>query len=608
MASTDSGDWSTYTPGPDSAVVTSTTLALLDSAIPADVVERVWDAARQGGGLAAVVAPLVGSLADLPTFAVVVIDAGRPRALVRGELEVVVGETVVSGQGVATWREETLTAQDGASVEVTVRRVDHADVADTTQLPVLAGVVRASSATGRLELRPAAASPEQSAPAASDATGSPEVGSESADPDPVVPIPLPVPGDAEADHEVVGDDRDDEHAPDASDAEPAQDEDLTDDGIEAHDVAEENEPFVASAESDDSGAAAESLVGLEDDGSPHTDDAVELESDDPVVGDLAEHDLEDPTVAPALGGIALPDDAGEALGDEAHGVDGDGVETDGDGVKTDGEQPEDESGVDPDTEPLLDAEQLQVPPIDQTLHPGGEDSGYGFVSGGGSSVVPARPGQVPPAPAGSEPGHDEQPPDGDGEQAVPALLPPVEVFPTPEPVVLAEPSAAELAPPAPLAPAPLAPAPADDVDGDHDGGTILDHQVAGLRDAGLVTVSPWSRPATEPEAPRLHLSFSHGIEVQLDRPVLVGRAPEARPGIDAQLVAVPSPQQDISRTHCEIRLDGEDVLVTDLRSTNGTIVSRPGQVPHRLHPGEGTSASAGSRIDLGDGVVIVVEQ
>jgi len=90
--------------------------------------------------------------------------------------------------------------------------------------------------------------------------------------------------------------------------------------------------------------------------------------------------------------------------------------------------------------------------------------------------------------------------------------------------------------------------------------------------------------------------------------VLVGRAPEARPGIDAQLVAVPSPQQDISRTHCEIRLDGEDVLVTDLRSTNGTIVSRPGQVPHRLHPGEGTSASAGSRIDLGDGVVIVVEQ
>ena len=44
MASSDVDDWSTYTPGPDSAVVTSTTLALLDSAIPADVVEpvRTW--------------------------------------------------------------------------------------------------------------------------------------------------------------------------------------------------------------------------------------------------------------------------------------------------------------------------------------------------------------------------------------------------------------------------------------------------------------------------------------------------------------------------------------------------------------------------------------
>lgn len=592
MASSDVDDWSTYTPGPDSAVVTSTTLALLDSAIPADVVERVWDAARQGGGLAAVVAPLVGSLADLPTFAVVVIDAGRPRALVRGELEVVVGETVVSGQGVATWREETLTAQDDAPVEVTVRRVDHADAADTTQLPVLAGVVRASRATGRLELRPAAASTEQSAPAASDATGSPEVGSESADPDPVVPIPLPVPGDAE--HALDAPD-----ASDTSDVVPPQDEDLTDDGIEVHDVAEENEPFVASAESDDSGAAAESLVGLEDDGSPHTDDAVELESDDPVVDELAEHDLEEPTVAPALGGIALPDDAAGEPGveaDVAGGAETDGAETDGE--QPEDEQPENESALDPDTEPLLDAAQLQVPPIDQTLHPGGEDSGYGFVSGGGSSVVPARPGQVPPAPAVPEPGREEQPLDGDAEPVAPAPLPPVEPFPTPEPVAPAE--------PAPPSPAPLAPA--DDVDGDHDGGTILDHQVAGLRDAGLVTVSPWSRPVAEPEEPGLHLSFSHGIEVQLDRPVLVGRAPEARPGIDAQLVAVPSPQQDISRTHCEIRLDGEDVLVTDLRSTNGTIVSRPGQVPHRLHPGEGTSASAGSRIDLGDGVVIVVEK
>ncbi|TGO04380.1 FHA domain-containing protein [Serinibacter arcticus] len=584
-------DWSIYTPGPDSAVITSTTLALLDSAVPADVVERVWDAARQGGGLAAVVAPLVGSLADLPTFAVVVIDGGRPRALVRGELEVVVGDTVVSGQGVATWREETLATGEGdAHVEVTVRRLDHAEAPDSTPLPVLAGVVRASRATGRLELRPSNAVADGSTPAVSDASDASEVGSESADPDPVVPIPLPVPVDGDEaafDEAALGKAPADEAAPDEAavgeaPADEAEGEDLADDGIEVHDVAEENEPFVASGESDDSGASAESLVGLENDGSPHTDDAVERRSEDPVVDELAEHDLDEPTVAPALDGVALPEE-------DASGVD-----------------------ADPDTEPLLDRESLQDvpldPPLDQTLHPGGEDSSYGFVSEGGSSVVPARPGQVPPPPAAPELADVDPSLDQPQAQEPPASPAPVDPFPTPEPVAPA-PVPAESAPaePAPIEPPPIEPAPADDVDGDHDGGTILDHQVAGLRDAGLVTVSPWSRPAAEPAAPGLHLSFSHGVEVQLDRPVLVGRAPEARPGVDAQLVAVPSPQQDISRTHCEIRLDGEDVLVTDLRSTNGTIVSRPGQAPHRLHPGEGTSASAGSRIDLGDGVVIVVE-
>jgi len=72
-------------------------------------------------------------------------------------------------------------------------------------------------------------------------------------------------------------------------------------------------------------------------------------------------------------------------------------------------------------------------------------------------------------------------------------------------------------------------------------------------------------------------------------------------------VTLPSPQQDISRTHAEVRTDGEDVLVTDLHSTNGVLVARPGEQARRLHPGEATVVARGEVVDLGDAVTFTVE-
>src|SRR5699024_10254439 len=69
----------------------------------------------------------------------------------------------------------------------------------------------------------------------------------------------------------------------------------------------------------------------------------------------------------------------------------------------------------------------------------------------------------------------------------------------------------------------------------------------------------------------------------------------------------PSPQQDISRTHVEIKPEGDHVVVTDLRSTNGTIVTLPGAEARRLHPGEAIPVGAGAVIDLGDGVTADVQ-
>jgi len=101
-----------------------------------------------------------------------------------------------------------------------------------------------------------------------------------------------------------------------------------------------------------------------------------------------------------------------------------------------------------------------------------------------------------------------------------------------------------------------------------------------------------------------------GLVVPLDRTVLVGRAPQVG-RVTAKdlprLVTVPSPQLDISRTHAEVRQEGEHVVVTDLESLNGVRVTRPGTAPRRLHPGEPTVVARGEVVDLGDGVTFTVE-
>jgi hypothetical protein len=109
------------------------------------------------------------------------------------------------------------------------------------------------------------------------------------------------------------------------------------------------------------------------------------------------------------------------------------------------------------------------------------------------------------------------------------------------------------------------------------------------------------------------LVFSSGDNVEVDRPVLVGRAPEARrfaSGDQPRLVAVPSPQQEISSTHLEIRpgtgADHGTAVVTDLGSTNGTVLVQPGLPPEELRPGIAVQLIPGAIIDLGDGVTIQV--
>jgi hypothetical protein len=109
------------------------------------------------------------------------------------------------------------------------------------------------------------------------------------------------------------------------------------------------------------------------------------------------------------------------------------------------------------------------------------------------------------------------------------------------------------------------------------------------------------------------LQFSSGETVEVDRTILVGRAPEARRHSAAgepRLVTVPSPHQEISSTHLEVRpgpgAEGGSAIVTDLGSTNGTVVVQPGQPPEDLQAGTAVPLGPGAVIDLGDGVTIRV--
>ncbi len=113
--------------------------------------------------------------------------------------------------------------------------------------------------------------------------------------------------------------------------------------------------------------------------------------------------------------------------------------------------------------------------------------------------------------------------------------------------------------------------------------------------------------------PVARLAFSTGEMVDVDRRVVVGRAPvERHPELgEPRLVAVVSPQQEISSTHLEVRPGtGSDVgsaFVTDLGSTNGTVLQQPGLTPEDLTPGVAVRLLPGAVIDLGDGVTIRVD-
>ena len=106
------------------------------------------------------------------------------------------------------------------------------------------------------------------------------------------------------------------------------------------------------------------------------------------------------------------------------------------------------------------------------------------------------------------------------------------------------------------------------------------------------------------------LTLSTGAAVEVAGDVVIGRAPQVPGGHDPHivaLVAVPSPQHMVSRSHLMLTTSGWSILVQDLGSSNGTVLARPGATPVLLGSGVPTPVFMGDLMDIGDGVTLRID-
>lgn len=123
---------------------------------------------------------------------------------------------------------------------------------------------------------------------------------------------------------------------------------------------------------------------------------------------------------------------------------------------------------------------------------------------------------------------------------------------------------------------------------------------------GLVPAQP---PRSVPTPVVAVLRASNGATVDVVSSVLVGRAPapdRARVE-DPAVLTVTSPSHDISRTHLEVFASGWDVGVTDLHSTNGTVLVAPDGSIRTMDPGETAGVVLGTSLELADGISVLID-
>ncbi|MCT9820628.1 FHA domain-containing protein [Microbacterium sp. W1N] len=120
-------------------------------------------------------------------------------------------------------------------------------------------------------------------------------------------------------------------------------------------------------------------------------------------------------------------------------------------------------------------------------------------------------------------------------------------------------------------------------------------------DDTLLVARPQQRPVTA------WLRLGDDRVLDLDLPLVLGRSPQPADHPGARLVRLASPLREISAAHLEVRRDGDGLVATDLDSTNGTVVRAADGSTRLLRHGTSAHLAPGTVLELGDGVVALVE-
>ena len=102
------------------------------------------------------------------------------------------------------------------------------------------------------------------------------------------------------------------------------------------------------------------------------------------------------------------------------------------------------------------------------------------------------------------------------------------------------------------------------------------------------------------------LTLPNGIVELVTGRIVIGRQPEFMPELpSARLIPVPDPTRSVSKNHACFSISGATLVVEDLGSTNGIIVTRPDGHEHDIGVRGRTELEAGAKVELGDVVLTV---
>ncbi|MEP6842023.1 MAG: FHA domain-containing protein [Pseudolysinimonas sp.] len=113
-------------------------------------------------------------------------------------------------------------------------------------------------------------------------------------------------------------------------------------------------------------------------------------------------------------------------------------------------------------------------------------------------------------------------------------------------------------------------------------------------------------PVVASVSSNIELTLSSGEHLRIAGRGVIGRDPSEAPGAYAHRLNLADTEKLLSRAHLEFGLDSNgQCWISDLHSTNGVVLERPGQAPQRCLPGYRVVIQPGDRVTFGGRILTI---